>query len=142
MPLSRGGTNKRTNLVTVCRSCHGDSHGQDVHDPNTETESERWLPPIDEVRRLIRATHHPLKRAVIGVLGKTGIGVGELRNLRLRDVFLDDVDVSETYDIRKPERVETDFPAIRVRVNEEVTYPPRREQKRSSSRSMRRHAES
>ncbi len=114
-------------MVTVCRSCHNDSHDQKVYDPNTETEHERWLPTIDEVRKLIRTTRHPLKRAVIGLLAKTGIGVGELCNLQLRDVFLNDTDVSEAYGIGESEWIEDGFPAIRIRAEGEETYPPRRE---------------
>lgn len=127
MPLQRGGTNKRTNLTTVCRPCHNDSHDQQVSDPNTGTKDERWLSAVDEVRELVRTTHHPLKRAVIGLLAKTGIGVGELCNIQLRDVFFSDTDVSEAYGIGKPEWVQGSLPSIRIRAEGKETYSPQRE---------------
>lgn len=132
VPLSQGGTNKSTNLVTVCRSCHAGSHEQTVHVPNEEIEEKRWLPTINEVRKLARTTHHPLKRAIIGVLVKTGIGVGELCNLHLQDVFLDDKDVSEAYGTREPNWVESSFPALRIRVDEGEKHSPRRERAKTT----------
>ena len=56
VPLSRGRTNKPTDLVTVCRSCHAGSHEENVHEPNREPENERWLPTVEEVSRLVRTT--------------------------------------------------------------------------------------
>jgi hypothetical protein len=127
VPLYRGGTNKRTNLVTVCRGCHADSHEEDVHDPNEETENERWLPTVEEVSRLVRTTQHPLKRAVLGLFAKTGIGVGELCNLCMADIFLNDSDVSEAYDTREFEWVKNGHPALRIRVEGDEPYSPRKE---------------
>lgn len=127
VPLHRGGTNKRTNLVTVCRGCHADSHEENVHDPNEETEGERWLPTVEEVSRLVRSTHHPLKRAVLGLFAKTGIGVGELCNLHIDDVFLDDEDVAEAYGSRKLDWVENSHPALRISVDGDDPHAPRRE---------------
>jgi hypothetical protein len=124
-PLHRGGTNKQTNLVTVCRGCHADSHEENVYDPNEETNG-RWLPTVEEVSRLVRSTHHPLKRAVLGLFAKIGIGVGELYNLHIDDVFLDDRDVAEAYDIRKSVWVENSHPALRICVEGNEPHASRR----------------
>ncbi|MFB6112275.1 MAG: tyrosine-type recombinase/integrase [Halobacteriaceae archaeon] len=43
---------------------------------------------LDEMRTFVRSIQHPLDRAVVVILLKTGIRVGELCNLDLRDVSL------------------------------------------------------
>ncbi|WP_435077133.1 hypothetical protein [Halococcus sp. AFM35] len=77
--------------------------------------------------RLVRTTRHPLKRAVLGLFAKTGIGVGELCNLCMGDVFLDDEDVSEAYSDREFEWVKNDLRALRIRVKGDEPYSQRRE---------------
>lgn len=111
-----GGTNKQTNLVTVCRSCHAGAHEETSTTRNREPENERWLPTVEEVSRLVRTTQHPLKRAIIGLFAKTGIGVGELCNLCMANIFLDDRGVSESYDIWEFDWVKSGHPALRIRV--------------------------
>ncbi len=64
VPLHQGGTNRPTNLVTVCQSCHAGSHEKNVHDPNGETENEHWLPTVNEVRELATSTRHPLEQLI------------------------------------------------------------------------------
>ena len=127
MPPNQGGTNKPTNLVAVCRSCHAGAHEENVYDPNREPENERWLPTVEEVSRLVRTTQHPLKRAVLGLFAKTSIGVGELCNLCMVDVFLDDDDVSEAYEVREFDWVNNGHPTLRIRVEGDEPYSPRRE---------------
>ena len=94
---------------------------------NREPENERWLPTVEEVSGLVRTTQHPLKRAIIGLFAKTGIGVGELCNLCMADIFLDDRDVSEAYDIWEFDWVKSGHPALRIRVEGDKPYSPRRE---------------
>jgi integrase len=51
------------------------------------------------MRAFVRDIHHPLDRAVVVTLLKTGIRVGELCNLDLRDVRLSDDDAAAAYDL-------------------------------------------
>lgn len=132
VPLSRGGTNKPTNLVTVCRSCHAGSHEENVHDPNEETENERWLPTVNEVRELTTSTRHPLEQLVISILAKTGIGVGELCNVNLEDIFLQDAAIRDAYQLQKPSWRTVDDPSLRVQVTTTTPYSARRERAKTT----------
>ena len=100
VPLDRGGTN----LLTVCWTCHDSAYGRSVRIADEEPDSDRvrWLPTIEDVRRLVRSTPHPLKRAIVVLLAKTGIGVGEVCNLLLDDIALADADTRETLDVPLP----------------------------------------
>lgn len=128
VPLSRGGTNKRTNLLTICNRCHNQTHNKRTRDRETEPEDPRWLPTIADIRQLVRSTRHPLKRAVIGLLAKTGIGVGEICDLNINDVSLPDSSILETYIIDQQNWATDDIPLIRVQVSpKNELYPARRE---------------
>jgi len=48
---------------------------------------------LDQMREFVTEIHHPLDRVLIVMLLKTGIRVGELCNLDLRDLALDDSDI-------------------------------------------------
>jgi len=52
---------------------------------------------VPEMRSFVLQITHPLDRAVVVTLLKTGVRVGELCNLDLRDVGLADVDVAAAY---------------------------------------------
>jgi len=52
---------------------------------------------IPEMRTFLASFGHPLERAVVGTLLKTGMRVGECCNLDLRDLYLDDPDVQAAY---------------------------------------------
>jgi integrase len=50
---------------------------------------------VDRMRRFVSGIAHPLDRALLVTLLKTGMRVGELCNLDLRDVALDDAEIQE-----------------------------------------------
>lgn len=128
VPLSRDGTNKRTNLLTICNRCRNRTHNKQTRDRETEPEDPRWLPTIADIRQLVRSTHHLLKRAVIGLLAKTGMGVGEVCNLPIRDVSLPGSSILETYNIDQQNWATDDIPLIRIQVPpKNELYPARRE---------------
>jgi integrase len=52
---------------------------------------------VAEMRSFLATFGHPLERAVVGTLLKTGMRVGECCNLDLRDLNLDDPEVAATY---------------------------------------------
>ncbi|SEO86501.1 Site-specific recombinase XerD [Halogranum amylolyticum] len=54
---------------------------------------------VPAMRRFVAAVTHPLHRAVVVTLLKTGMRVGELCNLDLRDVSLTHPDARATYDL-------------------------------------------
>lgn len=53
--------------------------------------------PIDRMRRFATSLTHPVERAVVFMLLKTGIRVGELCNLDLRDLHIEDEAVQQAY---------------------------------------------
>ncbi|MFB6134837.1 MAG: tyrosine-type recombinase/integrase [Halanaeroarchaeum sp.] len=63
-------------------------------DERIETDPSRRDVSLDSMRSFLSAVSHPLERAVIATLLKTGIRAGELCNLDVRDVNLDDVALS------------------------------------------------
>ena len=92
------------------------------------TKAERWLPTVADVRQLIRSTQHPLDKAVIALLAKTGMGVGELCNVDVNDICLPDSSALEMDGTRRPQWAEENVPLLRIRVPpEEGRYSTRRE---------------
>lgn len=100
VPLSRGRTNRRTNLLTVPQTCHNGAHDRSARVETDDPGSDRvrWLPAIGDVRHLARTTRHPLRQAVVALLAKTGLSAGEVRNLLFDDVALADADASDPLD--------------------------------------------
>jgi integrase len=68
-------------------------------DERIETNPTRRDVSVPEMRAFVRDIHHPLDRAVVVTLLKTGIRVGELCNLDLRELRLHDDQVTAQYDL-------------------------------------------
>ncbi|MDZ7701744.1 MAG: tyrosine-type recombinase/integrase [Halobacteriales archaeon] len=62
--------------------------------------------PIDRMRAFVGEITHPLERAVVVTLLKTGMRIGELCNLDLRDVNLGDSAVLAEYDVEPRVQIE------------------------------------
>ncbi len=62
---------------------------------------------IPRMQSFVGSIHHPLDRALIVTLLKTGIRVGELCNLDIRDVALDDSDVAAAFDVSTRPQLDT-----------------------------------
>ena len=68
-------------------------------DESIDTDPTRREIPVSEMRSFFGDVRHPLERALIGTLLKTGVRVGECCNLDLRDVYLDDPAIKDVYGI-------------------------------------------
>ena len=79
---------------------------------------------VDRMRAFVAGVTHPLERAVVLALLKTGMRVGECCNLDLRDLHLDDPDVREAFGVEPrvqlAERPDTLFVAADVARGDEV----------------------
>lgn len=73
------------------------------YDFGEETEKFKREISIPEMREFIQQLNHPLVLAVIMLLVKTGIRAGELCNIDLRDVHLDDGRVKHLFPPLRPE---------------------------------------
>lgn len=67
-------------------------------DESIQTDPTRREIPLESMRAFVRDVEHPLQRALVCTLLKTGIRVGECCNLDLRDVYLDDSEVQAAYE--------------------------------------------
>lgn len=94
-------------------------------DETIEKDPTRREISIDQMRSFVGEIHHPLDRALILTLLKTGMRVGELCNLDLRDLAVDDNEVESAFDVRprpqlatRPNSLYVDSePAVGKRVN-------------------------
>jgi len=68
-------------------------------DESIDANPDRREISVPRMREFVGGVHHPLDRALVVTLLKTGIRVGELSNLDLRDLYLDDADVLSAYDV-------------------------------------------
>jgi site-specific recombinase XerD len=68
-------------------------------DESIDTDPARRDIDVPTMRAFVAEIRHPLDRAAVVTLLKTGMRVGELCNLDLRDLHLDDEDVNEAYDV-------------------------------------------
>ena len=68
-------------------------------DETIEKDPQRREISLEAMREFVWEIHHPLDRAVIVLLLKTGMRVGELCNLDLRDLALDDADLESVYSL-------------------------------------------
>lgn len=74
------------------------SYAQDRLPSNSQCgDSHRRHVSLDEMRGAIRSVNHPLLKCVLMTLAMTGIRAGELVNLDLRDVNIDDSEVVAMY---------------------------------------------
>ena len=68
-------------------------------DESIDANPDRREISVRRMRAFVADVTHPLDRALIVTLLKTGIRVGELANLDLRDLYLDDDAVRSAYDV-------------------------------------------
>ena len=66
-------------------------------DESIEKDPDRREISLPEMREFVAALSHPLDRAVVVCLLKTGMRVGELCNLDLRDIAIEDPELEEVY---------------------------------------------
>jgi len=62
---------------------------------------------VDSMREFVAEIHHPLDRALIVTLLKTGMRVGELCNIDLRDLALADADVETAFETNPRPQLDT-----------------------------------
>ena len=62
---------------------------------------------VDRMRTFVSEIHHPLDRALIVTLLKTGMRVGELCNLDLRDIALDDTEIDAAFETTPRPQLDT-----------------------------------
>lgn len=68
-------------------------------DESIDTDPSRREISVDEMREFVQSVRHPLHHALIVTLLKSGMRVGELCNLDLRDIHLGDAEVAEEFDV-------------------------------------------
>ncbi|MFB6299317.1 MAG: tyrosine-type recombinase/integrase [Halobacteriales archaeon] len=68
-------------------------------DESIDTDPARREIDVPAMRQFVAGMAHPLDRALIITLLKTGMRVGELCNLDLRDLYLDDEEVTNAYPV-------------------------------------------
>ena len=109
VPKSHGGVDELSNLRTLCAGCHNKTHDGEIgliksNHKHARSEKTRWLPSIQTMRYLVGNVHHPLRKALIILMAKTGIGSTEMTSLELGDVYLRDGQVLGTSVIESPRR--------------------------------------
>jgi len=120
VPISEGGSESKSNLVTLCRRCHRAAHGERIRTtPEVVSKQTRQVPTVPEIADICKTTLHPLHQAVLMTLAKTGIGVGELSNINTVDVDLPF--------LSKRSWNRTEHPFIRIRYGGQIPYNNRRE---------------
>ena len=68
-------------------------------DETIETDPSRREISVDEMRSFLADVRHPLERALVATLLKTGMRVGECCNLDIRDLHLDDEEIQTAYPV-------------------------------------------
>jgi len=123
VPISEQGTNRLSNLVSLCRECHrlAHNHRWGVNSSSGSRLVTRDIFTVDEVSKVLMSTMHPLYTALLMTIAKTGIGVGELCNLNIQDV---DIDNFEKY---SGSITEFSGSGLRIRYGGEIPYSNRRE---------------
>ncbi|MFC7133751.1 MULTISPECIES: HNH endonuclease [Salinibaculum] len=114
VPKAAGGQDELSNLRTLCYECHEKSHP----DVNFSVEhvnptSTSWTPTVETARTLVSKCGHPVDKLVILLLAKTGLGVEEIVNIDVTDIYLraGKSELTSTIGPRK-------FPFILVETNE------------------------
>lgn len=123
VPINSQGTNQVTNLVTLCRQCHRSAHNHRWKEESGSSpeSASRKIFSTEVISTVCRSTRHPLHLALIGIVAKTGIGVGEICNLDLTDVALK----SDTTDALP----ELSGSGLQIRYGGAIPYSNRRERK-------------
>lgn len=75
-------------------------------DESIDTDPARRDVSVPEMRAFVTSLSHPLERALVGTLLKTGMRVGECCNLDVRDLHLDDDEVQAAFDVPHRGRLE------------------------------------
>lgn len=121
VPITSRGTNDLGNLLTLCRQCHRAAHDQRFGTDRTFSNSSpsRKIFTVDEIATVCGSIAHPLQLAVVVTLAKTGIGVGEVCNLSMNDVDIEEID-SQNFS-------EFDGPGLRIRYGGDTAFNNRRE---------------
>lgn len=88
VPVSNGGTPNISNLRTLCATCHNKVHDGITIADEPSPSSTRWLPTVADVQRVVQSINHPLSKAVVLLIAKTGIRVSELCRLSIHDMHL------------------------------------------------------
>lgn len=102
VPVSAGGENVVSNLVTLCKPCHLAAENKRERNDHTSLKNEKTYQHLctpAEIRRILDNVRHPLTRAIISLHSYTGIGVGELCNLKLGDYTTSNSVVADEYEI-------------------------------------------
>ena len=76
-------------------------------DETIEKDPQRREISVNRMRAFVADIHHPLDRALIVTLLKTGMRVGELCNLDLRDVALDDTEIDAAFETTPRPQLDT-----------------------------------
>lgn len=128
VPIEAGGTNVLSNIATLCRDCHLKAHRNKRHNYNSPEQSDKLRPgpSIALIQNLFSTVSHLLERAVVGLMAKTGIGVGEVCNLNLDDLNLcvDSVLINDHY---FESSWESHGPFLRIRCSGSLPFSTRRE---------------
>lgn len=121
VPISTRGTNELGNLLTLCRQCHRAAHDERFGTDRSRSSSSasRKIFTVDEIATVCGSITHPLRLAIVVTLAKTGIGVGEVCNLSLKDIDIDGIDTGSF--------PEFDGPGLRVRYGGDIEFNNRRE---------------
>jgi integrase len=107
-------------------------------DERIETNPTRRDISVPEMRSFVRGITHPLDRAVVVTLLKTGIRVGELCNLDLRDLHLEESPAADAYDLAGRPQLDGRGDSLFVSADPtrgEVTHGERREDSNKRKRS-------
>jgi len=76
-------------------------------DETIEKDPQRREISVDRMRSFVADIHHPLDRALVVTLLKTGMRVGELCNLDLRDIALDDGEIEAAFETTPRPQLDT-----------------------------------
>ena len=93
VPKSRGGVDELSNLRTLCSGCHSKVHGGQIgyiknnNQEHGNPEKTRWLPSVQTMQYFVSNVHHPLRKSVIMLMAKTGLGLSEMVSLKKGDLY-------------------------------------------------------
>ncbi|WP_158306594.1 HNH endonuclease [Halalkalicoccus jeotgali] len=134
VPINDFGTNKKSNLATLCSRCHYSAHSKEsAGDKKDRPKNVRWTPSRVDMSNFINSVQHPLKKAIASTVVKTGIGVGELCNLTVDDVYLTKEWTARPFYQERPDWLTANIAALRVRNSSaDQNYNIRRDREHNS----------